>query len=443
MEALLVPISLLAGGSLALQAGANTQLSKATGNPLAATLLQLAVATIVLLVVALPTGSLVALANLAGVPWWHAVGGTASAFFVVSTILLFPRLGAVVSVGLIIAGQMLASLILDGFGLFGVPEASFGVSTLMGTLAVLGGTVAIVVGQSGAGDHLSVAKLGWVLLALSAGAALPVQGAVNGLLKADLGAPLPVGVISFLVASLAMAGMLLALLLFTTSPRPQLANVRGMPWWGWLGGFAGALYVTTMFMAIPVIGTASAVGLTVAGQQTASVFVDRYGLFRLPQRPVSPTQLCGRGDPADRRRDHQGILNQQSTTRSSMPRGSTTGCARSISTSMCIANRDPRRGAFVGWRSVARCAHGKRDGMKSIRECTYGTRHGDPGLDWRTRFPARVDPTAPTMPPVRLSEGDPRLNPAGRAKRCFRPSALMWYRAARRRGSSAGRAPHS
>ena len=24
-----------------------------------------------------------------------------------------------------------------------------------------------------------------------------------------------------------------------------------------------------------------------------------------------------------------------------------------------------------GWRIVARCAHGKRDGMKSIRECSY------------------------------------------------------------------------
>lgn len=24
-----------------------------------------------------------------------------------------------------------------------------------------------------------------------------------------------------------------------------------------------------------------------------------------------------------------------------------------------------------GWRLTARCAHGKRDGMKTIRECTY------------------------------------------------------------------------
>ena len=42
---------------------------------------------------------------------WCAVGGAASAFYVVSTILLFPRLGAVVSVGLSIAGQMLAETI--------------------------------------------------------------------------------------------------------------------------------------------------------------------------------------------------------------------------------------------------------------------------------------------------------------------------------------------
>ncbi len=37
MEALFVPLSLVAGGLLAVQAGANTQLSKATGSPFAAT----------------------------------------------------------------------------------------------------------------------------------------------------------------------------------------------------------------------------------------------------------------------------------------------------------------------------------------------------------------------------------------------------------------------
>lgn len=66
-----------------------------------------------------------------------------------------------------------------------------------------------------------------------------------------------------------------------------------MPWWGWLGGFAGAIYVTTMFTAIPAIGAGAAAGLTVAGQQVASVFVDKYGWLRLPRRPVSALRLAG------------------------------------------------------------------------------------------------------------------------------------------------------
>ena len=66
-----------------------------------------------------------------------------------------------------------------------------------------------------------------------------------------------------------------------------------MPWWGWLGGFAGAAYVTTVFTAIPVIGTSAVVALTVAGQQIASVLVDRFGLLRFPRREVSIVRIGG------------------------------------------------------------------------------------------------------------------------------------------------------
>lgn len=292
METLFVPISLLAGGLLAVQAGANAQLAKATGSPFAATTLQLSVGTAILLAAALLTGTLSALGALPGVTWWHAVGGVASAVYVVSTILLFPRLGAVVSVGLFIAGQMLASLALDGFGLLGVLAAGFAPAAMAGTALVLMGAAAIVLGQSGGSAVPALSRAGWILLALVAGGVLPVQGAVNALLRRDLGAPFAVGAISFLVATAAMAAVLL-LALALRQPRPRLDGVTVMPWWGWLGGVAGAIYVTTVFTAIPVIGAAAAVGLTVAGQQVASVFVDRHGWFRLPQRSVSALRLAG------------------------------------------------------------------------------------------------------------------------------------------------------
>ena len=293
METLFVPMALVAGGLLAVQAGANAQLSKAVGSPFAATTLQLAIGTGLLFLVALFTGTLAVLGAVPQAEWWHLIGGTASAVYVVSTIVLFPRLGAVVSVGLFIAGQMLASLALDSFGLLGVVQTGLRAGAAAGTLVVLIGVGMVVFGQGGK-DNLKADKLGWIALALVAGAVLPVQGAVNALLRQELGgAPFAVGAISFFVATLAMAAVMLVALARQKTPRPNIGGVQTMPWWGWLGGFAGATYVTTVFTAIPVIGAAAAVGFTVAGQQVASVFVDRYGWFRLPQRSVSGLRLAG------------------------------------------------------------------------------------------------------------------------------------------------------
>ncbi|WP_065373055.1 DMT family transporter [Ensifer adhaerens] len=293
METLFVPMALVAGGLLAVQAGANAQLSKAVGSPFAATTLQLAIGTGLLFLVALFTGTVAVLGAVPQAEWWHLIGGTASAVYVVSTIVLFPRLGAVVSVGLFIAGQMLASLALDSFGLLGVAQTGLRAGAAAGTLVVLIGVGMVVFGQGGK-DNLKADKLGWIALALVAGAVLPVQGAVNALLRQELGgAPFAVGAISFFVATLAMAAVMLVALARQKTPRPNIGGVQTMPWWGWLGGFAGATYVTTVFTAIPVIGAAAAVGFTVAGQQVASVFVDRYGWFRLPQRSVSGLRLTG------------------------------------------------------------------------------------------------------------------------------------------------------
>lgn len=85
METLFIPAALVAGSLLTVQAGANAQLSRAVGSPFGATALQLGVGSVLLLLAALLTGTLAALAGLPRAPWWHAVGGTASAFYVVST----------------------------------------------------------------------------------------------------------------------------------------------------------------------------------------------------------------------------------------------------------------------------------------------------------------------------------------------------------------------
>lgn len=297
MDTLFAALSVAAGALLAVQAGANAQLSKTVESPFAATALQLSIAAALLASVTLLTGSMAALWLLPRAAWWHVLGGTASAFYVIMTILLFPRIGAVTAIGLIIAGQVLASVVMDTFGLVGVPIAGWQAETLMGAaLVVMGG--AFIVRSHHAGANSARPNAIWIMLAVVAGAVLPLQGAVNSLLRQDLGgSAFAVGMVSFVVASLSMGAVLVMMRripgMSDESKRVRVDRLPLMPWWGWLGGFAGATYVTTMFSAIPVIGAAATVSLTVAGQQIASLFVDAYGLFRLPKRPVGAMRLVG------------------------------------------------------------------------------------------------------------------------------------------------------
>jgi transporter family-2 protein len=294
MQPFAIPFLLLVGSLLAVQAAANVQLSAAMRSPFGASTLQLGIGAGLLLALAALAGSLSAFGLIGDAEPWMLVGGLGSAVYITAGILLFPRLGALVAVGLFIAGQMAASLALDGFGWFGVAQEPPGIAALAGAAAVVAGTGLIVRAQAGAEAIGEAARRRrpWLALGLGAGAALPVQGAINAELNGELDAAIAVGALSFGVAALAMA-LVLAAVLAAGRQAPRVAPLQRVPWWAWLGGLCGATYVTSVFLLIPEIGAAPVVVLTVAGQQLASVAVDRYGLLRLQRRPISRRRLGG------------------------------------------------------------------------------------------------------------------------------------------------------
>ncbi|WOX25291.1 DMT family transporter [Streptomyces solicathayae] len=301
MHTALLAVALLVGCLLAVQASANLQLNKAVGTPYGASTLQLGLATGLLAVLAAAAGALGALGRLPDVDGWMLLGGLASPLYITSGILLFPRLGALAAVGLFVTGQMFASLALDLFGLIGLERRAPSAGVVLGALAVLAGIVVIIraqraAGPTGAGTGLSRAgRIGWPALGIVAGAALPVQGAVNARLRARLEEPLAVAVVSFTVATFAIAVVLLVLYATRRTPKPQVAPLKKMPWWGWLGGACAAAYVTGTFLLIPEIGAAVTVALTVTGQQLTSALIDQRGLFRLPRRALSGPRATGLG----------------------------------------------------------------------------------------------------------------------------------------------------
>lgn len=128
-----------------------------------------------------------------------------------------------------------------------------------------------------------------LLFAVVAGACLPVQAGVNARLAQFVGGPVRASAISFTVGAICLA---LVVALFYRSEGQRAAAA---PWWAWVGGALGAVFVTSSVVVPVRIGAAAFFGIVVAAQLIASVALDRWGLVGFEQRDVSPLKLLGVG----------------------------------------------------------------------------------------------------------------------------------------------------
>ncbi|UAJ74566.1 DMT family transporter (plasmid) [Synechocystis sp. PCC 7339] len=129
----------------------------------------------------------------------------------------------------------------------------------------------------------------FLLAALVGGAVLPVQVALNTLLRRYVGEPMQVTFISYLAGALAS----LAICILARYPLPVVASLNQTSWWMWVGGCLGTFYVWSTIFATPKIGAALALALTIAGQMVAALFLDHYGAIGLVRYPASPTRIAG------------------------------------------------------------------------------------------------------------------------------------------------------
>lgn len=113
-------------------------------SPILAALVSFVVGTVSLLIYVIASGEKIADVSLArNAPVFAWLGGLLGAFFVASTIILLPRLGVVLTISLVIAGQMIMSLIIDHFGLLGTPVKEINLARVSGVILIGVGAVII------------------------------------------------------------------------------------------------------------------------------------------------------------------------------------------------------------------------------------------------------------------------------------------------------------
>lgn len=135
----LLALPFIAGACLPLQTGINGQLAKQVSSVMAAALVSFAVGTLALLILLLAQREFPSLGVLKGLTWWHWSGGLLGVMFIAIAAFTGPKVGALLFMALVIAGQLGMALTLDHFGWAGFREAPITAGKVGGLLLIVAG----------------------------------------------------------------------------------------------------------------------------------------------------------------------------------------------------------------------------------------------------------------------------------------------------------------
>lgn len=127
-----------------------------------------------------------------------------------------------------------------------------------------------------------------LLLVFVAGAMIAIQAPTNAILGKAGGSPVLAALISFAVGTVALFIVWLG-----SGNRPGVSAFAGLPWYAWIGGLYGALFVAVAAYAAPKIGVASLITIGIAGQIAMALLLDHLGALGLAREPINAGRIAG------------------------------------------------------------------------------------------------------------------------------------------------------
>lgn len=139
---LLLLFTVVAGSFLPMQAGVNARLAQFVGGPVRASMVSFGVGAVALFLIVLlfyrSEGH-----RAGAAPWWAWAGGLLGAFYVTSTVVVPVRIGAAAFFGILVAAQLVTSVVLDRFGAIGFPKHDLTPGRLIGVAMLIVGAVLV------------------------------------------------------------------------------------------------------------------------------------------------------------------------------------------------------------------------------------------------------------------------------------------------------------
>ena len=127
------------------------------------------------------------------------------------------------------------------------------------------------------------------LVSFAGGVLNTVQSGSNATLSKVLQQP----ILAALIVTIANAIFYLAVSPFVGLSIPKSAAFAAVPWWAWLGGLFGGVYVLVSIFLAEKLGASIFIGITVTAAIVTSVVMDHFGLVGFKQHTASWPRIAG------------------------------------------------------------------------------------------------------------------------------------------------------
>lgn len=140
---MLFPLAVVVFGgvAVAIQAPINARLGSAIGGPLLAAFISFAVGLLALLVVIVLSSEFPSIGDFRNAAAWTFSGGVFGAFFIFAITFALLKLGSATTISATIFGQLLAALVIDRLGFFGLERIEISPYRLLGVVLIFAGVV--------------------------------------------------------------------------------------------------------------------------------------------------------------------------------------------------------------------------------------------------------------------------------------------------------------
>ena len=138
-------LAFLTGIANSTQSGVNSQLRQGLQNPLLAAIGSFGGGFCALILLQLVIGNPAPpLETVRQISWWKWTGGLLGVFYVISVIVSVPKIGPTNLLSLSVAGQLLAAVILEHYGLVGFQAHPVNIWRIIGITLIILGVVLVV-----------------------------------------------------------------------------------------------------------------------------------------------------------------------------------------------------------------------------------------------------------------------------------------------------------